>query len=247
MSKPPAFQLYANDWLSSLHINLMTPAQEGAYIRLLCYAWADSDCSLPDDDAVLAQLSRLGEGWLKGGSSILRQCFVPHPEHPARLVNLKLLEVRRNLEDWRERSRQGGIKSGQVRASQSKGGSRVLQVNGNQPVDDHFEVKGNSSSSSSSSEEKEKRAVSTSSSPASGIKSTLKMADDAFIAELKQNAAYRGIDIDREIGKLTAWLGTPKGKGKYLTRQRLVNWLNRADVPMSRQSQPASRPREVVL
>jgi hypothetical protein len=75
----------------------------------------------------------------------------------------------------------------------------------------------------------------------------MKLADDDYIAGLKQNAAYRGIDIDREIGKLNAWLGTPKGKGKHLTRQRLVNWLNKADVPMSEQTQPASRPLQVVL
>ena len=44
MGRPPAFQFYPNDWLSSPTILLMTPAQEGAYIRLLCYCWSDKDC-----------------------------------------------------------------------------------------------------------------------------------------------------------------------------------------------------------
>jgi hypothetical protein len=82
---------------------------------------------------------------------------------------------------------------------------------------------------------KEKIAGSTSSSPANGIprKRTMVMADEEFIAALKQNPAYAGIDIDREIGKLQAWLLTPKGKDKQMTRQRLVNWLNRIDTPLA--------------
>lgn len=55
------------------------------------------------------------------------------------------------------------------------------------------------------------------------------MSDDQFLEELKKNAAYKGIDIDREMGKLDAWLLTPKGLGKKKTRGRMVNWLNGVD------------------
>lgn len=134
--KPPAFQLYVKDWLSSPKINLMTPAQEGAYIRLLCYAWEDQDCSLPDDDTALAQLSRLGEGWLKGSTNPLRQCFTVHPQLPGRLVNLRLLSARKEDEEWREKCRQGGTKSAIARAK-GKDTSRlvegVLELDGNSP------------------------------------------------------------------------------------------------------------------
>ena len=58
------------------------------------------------------------------------------------------------------------------------------------------------------------------------------LTDDAFLAALKLNPAYQGIDIDRELGKLDAWLLTPRGRGKQRTRQRIVNWLNLADRPM---------------
>lgn len=64
--------------------------------------------------------------------------------------------------------------------------------------------------------------------PTTGIVLT----DDAFLAKLKESEAYKGIDIDRELGKLDAWLLTPRGRGKQRTRQRIVNWLNRADRPM---------------
>jgi uncharacterized protein YdaU (DUF1376 family) len=127
MNRAPAFQFYANDWLSSTHIALMTPAQEGAYIRLLCYAWNDPDCSIPDDDQILAALSRLGEGWFNGGSSILRKCFEPHPEKQHRLINKRLTEERIKQDEWRKKSQEGGLKSGESRRSKRlKGGSRVV-------------------------------------------------------------------------------------------------------------------------
>jgi uncharacterized protein YdaU (DUF1376 family) len=142
--RAPSFQFYPTDWLASTKVALMTPAQEGAYIRLLCYAWSDPDCSLPDDDQVLAQLSRLGEGWFNGGSTIIRECFVPHPQKPGRLVNLRLLEERNKQEAWREKSRLGGINSGKSRISTAKGGSTTLE-----PHTKHL-VKPNGNSSSSS-------------------------------------------------------------------------------------------------
>ena len=58
------------------------------------------------------------------------------------------------------------------------------------------------------------------------------LADDRFIVALKANPAYAGLDVDRELGKLDAWLLTPRGQGKQKTRQRIVNWLNRAERPV---------------
>jgi uncharacterized protein YdaU (DUF1376 family) len=154
MNRPPAFQFYPNDWLSSLKITLMSPAEEGAYIRLLCYAWADADCSLPDDDTVLAQLSRLGEGWLNGASTVIRKCFEAHPEKEGRLVNLRLLEEKQKQEAWREKSRIGGLESGKSRALSAKGSSTVVEPKANRPVEGCM----NSSSSSSNKNKKEERA-----------------------------------------------------------------------------------------
>ena len=55
------------------------------------------------------------------------------------------------------------------------------------------------------------------------------LSDDAFLAALKANPGYKGIDIDREMGKLDAWLLTPRGRGKLKSQQRIVNWLNGAE------------------
>ncbi len=144
MNRSPAFQFYVNEWLSSPKISMMTPMEEGAYIRLLAYAWADPDVSIPDDDRALAQLSRLGEAWFDGAGTKVRACFVPHAKKAGRLVNVRLVQEERKQRDWRTKSRKGGIQSGISRALHAKGGSVVV------------EPKGNSSSSSSSSSKKKK-------------------------------------------------------------------------------------------
>ncbi len=68
-------------------------------------------------------------------------------------------------------------------------------------------------------------------------------ADKDFIEKLK--TIYGGIDVDGEVRKLQGWLLTPKGRGKKMTRSRLVNWLNRCDRPMSVAAQPTGLPDHV--
>lgn len=155
---PPAFQFYAADWLSSTSIALMTAHEERAYLRLLCHAWADENCSLPDDRRRLMKLGLLrSEAQLE---VVLRQ-FAPHPELPGRLINPRLFEIRQQSEDFRaERAaagRAGGRKAqaqrreGVVQSSSSdsssarSSASAPLQANG----EANREAKSSSSSSSS--------------------------------------------------------------------------------------------------
>lgn len=60
----------------------------------------------------------------------------------------------------------------------------------------------------------------------------LALTDEAFLAAIRSNPAYQGIDIDTELGKLDAWLLLPRNRGKQRTRQRIVNWLNRVERPL---------------
>lgn len=145
MNRPPAFQFYAKDWLSSKKIVTMTLEEEGAYIHLLAHCWDSPDCTLPDDDSELAQLSRMGERWLNGGSTTLRKCFVSHPRKPERLTNLRLLEEFKKYTRWRQKSREGGIRSGEIRRKQVKGGSTVVEPEANSsssPLNSYRERKG---------------------------------------------------------------------------------------------------------
>ena len=130
MNKSPAFQFYSKEWLSSMPIMLMSPAQEGAYIRLLCICWESGDCSIPDDDNQLAVLSRLGEGWFNGGSKLVRERFIPHPTKEGFLTNERLVKESSKQSEWSEKSSFGGKKSAEKRAlqkSKSNGGSTVVQ------------------------------------------------------------------------------------------------------------------------
>lgn len=100
METRKAFLLFVDDWLSSASIEAMTPAEEGAYTRLLCRAWQQADCGLPNDDEALARLSRLGQAWFAGSGAKIRQCFF---ENGSRLFNARLLREREHQQSYRER------------------------------------------------------------------------------------------------------------------------------------------------
>lgn len=116
--KAPSFQFYPGDWLSSTSTSMMTTAQEGAYIRLLCHDWAND--GLPDDDNVLAMLSRVGEGWHKGSYSLVKSCFKPHPRREGHITNARLEKERQNQMAWRAKCSQGGKKSAKKRWEEPK-------------------------------------------------------------------------------------------------------------------------------
>lgn len=55
------------------------------------------------------------------------------------------------------------------------------------------------------------------------------LSDDQFLATLRQNPAYQGINLDIELAKMDAWLLTPRGRRRKKTHQFIVNWLNNVD------------------
>ena len=69
----------------------MNIAQQGAYHRLLCYAWTDRDCGVPDDAALLQKIT----GWDEekfGLFDPVLACFPPHPSAPGKRANPRLME-----------------------------------------------------------------------------------------------------------------------------------------------------------
>lgn len=144
-NKRPSFQFYPKDWLSDLQILLLSPEYEGAYIRMLAYCWVED--GLPLDDDSLAKISRLNEGWFKGGSTALLKFFYEGTcEGGRRLFNKRLDLERAKQNDWLAKSREGGLKSAAKRAKeQSKGGS--TKPTSSRPL----EPRGNSSTATSSS------------------------------------------------------------------------------------------------
>jgi len=53
-----------------------------------------------------------------------------------------------------------------------------------------------------------------------------------FIATIKQNPAYKHIDIDRELFKMDAWLALPKNKGRKKTPRFVLAWINKVEAPI---------------
>src|SRR3990167_6131285 len=57
-NRPPAFQFYAKDWLSSKAVLMMSPLQRGYYINLLAHAWDNTPPgTLPNDPDKLWRMS----------------------------------------------------------------------------------------------------------------------------------------------------------------------------------------------
>jgi len=70
---------------------------------------------------------------------------------------------------------------------------------------------------------------------------TISSLDEEWLSSLGANPAYIGIDITRELGKCQAWFD---GK-KAVTRQRFLNWLNRAERPI--QARETMSPTDIAL
>jgi uncharacterized protein YdaU (DUF1376 family) len=106
--KSPSFQFYAADYLADENTALMTLEEEGAYIRAMAYCWREG--SIPADDDHLSRL-------LKGASTtvlrVVRECFNQSPTDPLRLVHRRLEKEREKQKVWREKSAEGGRKSGE--------------------------------------------------------------------------------------------------------------------------------------
>ena len=96
--KPPSFPFYVNNWLASRRVSAMKPEQEGAYVRLLCHAWGEDDCGLPDDQEELAMLSRLNGRWAELCGPILK-CF---EKRDGRLFNERLLNCWKEAQEYRQ-------------------------------------------------------------------------------------------------------------------------------------------------
>ena len=121
MVKLPWFSLYAEDWITSPSLVRMNCAQEGAYIRLLCHAWLEKDCGLPQETAQLMKLARW-RGRSKGFEAV-EECLIVHPENPSRYTN------RRLFEEWKKSRHisESNKKAAEIRWNRSKAALQPVQ------------------------------------------------------------------------------------------------------------------------
>lgn len=102
MRTSPAFQFYPTDFL--LGTAIFTPAEVGAYIRLLCHQWESG--SVPNDVKLLARLSQSDEQTIE---TILVKFS---PKKDGTLVNLKMEKVRKEADEYRKSRSSNGKKGG---------------------------------------------------------------------------------------------------------------------------------------
>ncbi|OQA61448.1 MAG: hypothetical protein BWY41_00128 [Candidatus Atribacteria bacterium ADurb.Bin276] len=157
----PAFQFYPADYLADEKVQLMNLQQEGVYIRALSYCWREG--SIPSDPQILATL--IGKGCTEEDARVVQECFVLDKKDHSRMKHLRLDSERKKQKKWKEKSSEGGKRSGEVRrkrdlenkkqeeslektnSSETKGGSTKGEPTSGPPV----EPKANSSSLFSSS------------------------------------------------------------------------------------------------
>jgi uncharacterized protein YdaU (DUF1376 family) len=103
MNNLPYFPFYPADWLRDERVLLMSSEAEGKYIRLLSYQWTEG--SIPADRSAIALLC-------KGDSSAIDEalkCFVKAPGKRGRLINQRLENERKKLEDYRNSKKKAGL------------------------------------------------------------------------------------------------------------------------------------------
>ncbi len=87
------FKLYPADFFNSHNVILMSHAERGAYLFLLMRAWLERDCSLPNDDLILARLLYMTpEEWQAVAPAVKKNFRV---RKDGRLYNQRLLDERK--------------------------------------------------------------------------------------------------------------------------------------------------------
>jgi uncharacterized protein YdaU (DUF1376 family) len=110
MNKPPAFQFYADDFLSGT-MN-MTDAEVGLYIRLLCVQWSTG--SIPNDDEEIRAYSK--RGLVEPSLNRVKSKFEASPD--GLLRNRRLEAERLKQTAYRDRQSEFGRRSAEARLNQ---------------------------------------------------------------------------------------------------------------------------------
>lgn len=104
MSKSPAFQFYAADYLADEKVQVMSLEEEGIYIRLLAYCWREG--SIPADPVLIARL--VGKSANGNAIEVVKKCFDVSAKNPSRLIHHRLEKERRKQAENRKNKSEGG-------------------------------------------------------------------------------------------------------------------------------------------
>jgi len=105
--KSPAFQFYPQDYLADPNVAEMTLEEQGAYIRLICYAWIAG--SIPADPERCARL--VGNGCSISVATNVQRAFNERSTDPQRLLHKRVEKERQKQAIRREQTSSAGKKS----------------------------------------------------------------------------------------------------------------------------------------
>lgn len=103
--KSPAFQFYPKDFLTSEHVELMSLAERGAYITLICKCWIEG--SLPSNVDQLARLCGTPAAAFRKLWPAMEPCF-RQQGNTDRLVHPRLERERRKQREYRRKQADNG-------------------------------------------------------------------------------------------------------------------------------------------
>jgi hypothetical protein len=224
--KLPAIQFNPGDWHKDQGVQALDLAHRGAWFELLLMMHDSDERGVllvngqPMPDAVIARRLGLDN---QSANQILTTLITYGVA--SRRESDGALFCRRMVKDE-------NLRRVRTAAGKKGGNPRLLNQAANQkPTTGDKQIPTPSSSSSiSSSSSNNKEEVAMQSPPNASTPQEYLNESESLIAELKANPAYAQINVEIEAAKMFQWC---KANGKQPTRRRLVNWLNRAEKPLS--------------
>lgn len=108
--RAPAFQFYPKDFLSDERVRLMSLAERGAYITLICQCWSEG--TIPADVAKMAKVIGTPEAPFRKLWPAIATCFKPATNDATRLVHPRLERELKKQRAFRRRQADNGRKGG---------------------------------------------------------------------------------------------------------------------------------------
>ena len=213
MAKLPWMKFFPADYL--LDTQVLTPAARGIWMDLICHLWrSETRGELQYPTAIWEAILRCQDPHLTTIFNELvthRICTIVTDSH-----NNVTVQSRRMLRE----------ENGRTGARLRKRKQRVTPPCHSDVTPEKLEVRSQKLESEARNQIKkeEKRP----------LRATV--VDVEFFSELKKNPAYAHIDMERENGKMDAWLALPANKHRIKTRKFILNWLNKIETPLQSRS-----------
>lgn len=173
---PPAFQFYADDFISGTCD--LSAKDVGAYIRLICFQWSKG--KIPSDRNKLARIA---------GTNVTLDVLAKFPDG----INQRLENERIKQEEYREKKAQSG-----------KNGAEKRWHNHSTPIVSPLaDPMANGMVNDSSPSPSPSPVKNATHSKAKKVRTEI--SDEEWMAELKANPNHQGINIDSEYSKACEW------------------------------------------